>query len=89
MRKLGDPRAELVRRLLEYEQIKLAAYDLNALPQLDRDYVRTQIFIEQSLVPPGRTSTGRPAAAWPTDEARQADRSTTRSAARNCRCAST
>jgi segregation and condensation protein A len=47
----GDPRAELVRRLLEYEQIKLAAYDLNALPQLDRDFVRTQIFIEQSLVP--------------------------------------
>jgi segregation and condensation protein A len=46
-----DPRAELVRRLLEYEQIKLAAYDLNALPQVDRDYVRTQSFIEQSLVP--------------------------------------
>jgi segregation and condensation protein A len=47
----GDPRAELVRRLLEYEQIKLAAYDLNTLPQVGRDFVRTQIFIEQSLVP--------------------------------------
>jgi len=47
----GDPRAELVRRLLDYEQIKLAAYDLNALPQLERDFVRPQIFIEQSLVP--------------------------------------
>jgi segregation and condensation protein A len=47
----GDPRAELVRRLLEYEQIKLAAYDLNAVPQVDRDFVRTQVFIEQSLVP--------------------------------------
>jgi segregation and condensation protein A len=46
-----DPRAELVRRLLEYEQIKLAAYDLNTIPQLDRDFVRTEIFIEQSLVP--------------------------------------
>ena len=46
-----DPRAELVRRLLEYEQIKLAAYDLNAVPQVDRDFVRTEIFIEQSLVP--------------------------------------
>ena len=46
-----DPRAELVRRLLEYEQIKLAAYDLNTVPQVDRDFVRTQIFIEQSLVP--------------------------------------
>ena len=47
----GDPRAELVRRLLEYEQIKLAAYDLNAIPQLDRDFVRPQLFVEQSLVP--------------------------------------
>jgi segregation and condensation protein A len=48
---LDDPRAELVRRLLEYEQIKLAAVDINRIPQLDRDFVRTQIFIEQSLVP--------------------------------------
>src|SRR5471032_1289068 len=47
----GDPRAELVRRLLEYEQIKLAAYDLNTIPQFERDFVRTQIFIEQSLTP--------------------------------------
>ena len=45
-----DPRAELVRRLLEYEQIKLAAYELNTLPQLGRDFVRTQIYIEQSIV---------------------------------------
>lgn len=48
---LDDPRAELVRRLLEYEQIKLAAVDINRIPQLDRDFVRTQIFIEQSLIP--------------------------------------
>ncbi|GAA4034003.1 ScpA family protein [Actimicrobium antarcticum] len=46
----GDPRAELVRRLLEYEQMKLAARELDAVPQLGRDYVRTQIYIEQSLV---------------------------------------
>lgn len=46
----GDPRAELVRRLLEYEQMKLAAYQIDTLPQLGRDYVRTQIFIEQSMV---------------------------------------
>ncbi|MGV3741928.1 MAG: segregation and condensation protein A [Burkholderiaceae bacterium] len=45
-----DPRAELVRRLLEYEQMKLAAYQLDALPQVGRDYVRTQIYIEQSVV---------------------------------------
>ena len=32
-----DPRAELVRRLLEYEQMKLAARHLNDLPQLGRD----------------------------------------------------
>ena len=46
----GDPRAELVRRLLEYEQMKLAAYQIDTLPQLGRDYVRTQVFIEQSMV---------------------------------------
>ena len=45
-----DPRAELVRRLLEYEQIKLAAQELDALPQVGRDYVRTQIYIEQNTV---------------------------------------
>jgi segregation and condensation protein A len=46
-----DPRAELVRRLLEYEQMKLAAARLNALPQSGRDYLKASIFIEQSLQP--------------------------------------
>ena len=46
-----DPRAELVRRLLEYEQMKLAAARLNALPQLGRDFLRAQVYIEQSLAP--------------------------------------
>nr|WP_249937351.1 ScpA family protein [Roseateles sp. DAIF2] len=46
-----DPRAELVRRLLEYEQIKLAALKLDALPVLGRDFLRAQIYIEQSLTP--------------------------------------
>jgi segregation and condensation protein A len=45
-----DPRAELVRRLLEYEQMKLAAQQLDTVPQLGRDYVRAQIFIEQDVV---------------------------------------
>lgn len=45
-----DPRAELVRRLLEYEQIKLASADLNALPQLGRDFLCTQVVIEQNTV---------------------------------------
>ena len=46
-----DPRAELVRRLLEYEQMKLAAARLEALPQLGRDFLRAQVAIEQSLEP--------------------------------------
>ncbi len=46
----SDPRAELVRRLLEYEQMKLAAQQIDAVPQLGRDYVRTQVYIEQSIV---------------------------------------
>lgn len=46
-----DPRAELVRRLLEYEQMKLAAQRLNDTPQLGRDFLRAQVHIEQSLAP--------------------------------------
>lgn len=34
----GDPRAELVRRLLEYEQMKLASQRLNEMPQAGRDF---------------------------------------------------
>ena len=47
----GDPRAELVRRLLDYEQIMVAAPDLNAVPLLERDFVRPQLFVEQSNLP--------------------------------------
>ena len=46
-----DPRAELVRRLVEYEQIKLGAAKLDAMPMLGRDFLRAQIHIEQSLAP--------------------------------------
>jgi segregation and condensation protein A len=46
-----DPRADLVRRLVEYEQIKLAAARLDALPLVGRDFLRAQVHIEQSLVP--------------------------------------
>jgi len=46
-----DPRAELVRRLLEYEQMKLAAAKLDALPVIGRDFLRAQVTIEQSLKP--------------------------------------
>jgi segregation and condensation protein A len=43
-----DPRAELVRRLAEYEQFKRAAQDLDALPRLERDCLETR-----AAVPPG------------------------------------
>jgi segregation and condensation protein A len=43
-----DPRAELVRRLLEYEQMKLAAQRLDHLPQLGRDFLRAEVYVEQS-----------------------------------------
>ena len=44
-----DPRAELVRRLLEYEQMKLAAARIDALPVMGRDFLRAQVTVEQSL----------------------------------------
>ena len=46
-----DPRAELVRRLLEYEQMKLAAARLDRLPVIGRDFLRAQVHIEQGLKP--------------------------------------
>ena len=46
-----DPRAELVRRLLEYEQMKLAASRLDALPVLGRDFLRAEVFVEQAIKP--------------------------------------
>ena len=46
-----DPRAELVRRLLEYERIKLAAARLDALPVVGRDFLRARVAIEQSIAP--------------------------------------
>tara|TARA_B100000686_G_scaffold352052_1_gene452703 strand:- start:933 stop:1748 length:816 start_codon:yes stop_codon:yes gene_type:complete len=45
-----DPRAELVRRLLEYEQIKLAANRLNEIPQAERDFTLIQVLIKQVAV---------------------------------------
>ena len=38
-----DPRAELVRRLQEYERFKKAAEDLDALPRLERDVVMVEV----------------------------------------------
>ncbi|MCU0840993.1 MAG: segregation/condensation protein A, partial [Thiobacillaceae bacterium] len=45
-----DPRAELVRRLLEYEQMKLAGRNLDAWPQLGRDYQPVSVWVEKLAV---------------------------------------
>jgi len=42
----ADPRAELVRRLLEYEQMKIAAQRVNELPQAGRDYSLVEVLVE-------------------------------------------
>ena len=44
-----DPRAELVRRLMEYERMKKAAMDLGELPVAGRDFSVVEVYIEQSL----------------------------------------
>jgi segregation and condensation protein A len=50
-----DPRAELVRRLQEYERFKQAAEDLDTLPRVDRD-----IFIAEASAPAMDASTVQP-----------------------------
>lgn len=42
-----DPRAELIRRLQEYEQIKKAAEDLDSLPRLERDYFEVSVQVPE------------------------------------------
>ncbi len=44
-----DPRAELVRRLLEYERMKLAALRIDALPQANRDYQWVSVWISDQV----------------------------------------
>jgi segregation and condensation protein A len=44
-----DPRAELVRRLIEYEQMKLASAKLDALPQAERDFDWVEVWVERSM----------------------------------------
>ena len=44
-----DPRAELVRRLLEYERMKLAAQRMNELPQSGRDFSLVQVLFDQAV----------------------------------------
>lgn len=43
-----DPRAELIRRLQEYEQIKIAAEKLDELPRVDRDIKPIQLIAAEA-----------------------------------------
>jgi segregation and condensation protein A len=44
-----DPRAELVRKLLEYEQMKLAALKLDRLPQLGREFLLVEVWMNTEV----------------------------------------
>jgi segregation and condensation protein A len=44
-----DPRAELVRRLLAYEQMKRAAHNLDELPQAGRDFQLVQVWVDKAV----------------------------------------
>jgi len=46
----SDPRAELVRRLQEYERFKQAAEDLDELPRAGRDFTLTEAGVENKSV---------------------------------------
>ena len=60
-----DPRAELVRRLMEYEAIKLAAQKLDELPQVGVDLMVASAYFEQIVqVQPPQVSLEDLMAAW-------------------------
>src|SRR6187551_3499058 len=44
-----DPRAELVRRLLEYERMKKAAQQLGEVPVAGRDFSLVEVYLEQAV----------------------------------------
>jgi segregation and condensation protein A len=46
----ADPRAELVRRLQEYERFKKAAEDIDTMPRLDRDLAVASAFVSDRNV---------------------------------------
>ena len=46
----GDPRAELVRRLQEYERFRKVAEDIDALPRLERDFAVATIQVSDKNV---------------------------------------
>ncbi|MBS0589493.1 MAG: segregation/condensation protein A [Proteobacteria bacterium] len=46
----GDPRADLVRRLQEYERFKKASEDIEALPRADRDFAVAHAYMPDKSV---------------------------------------
>lgn len=46
----ADPRAELVRRLQEYERFKKAAADLDELPRMEREWHRVVVDFERDMI---------------------------------------
>jgi segregation and condensation protein A len=46
----ADPRAELVRRLQEYERFKKAAEDIDAMPRQERDFAPAHILVDDRNV---------------------------------------
>jgi segregation and condensation protein A len=45
-----DPRAELVRRLVEYERIKMAAVHIDDIPRIGRDFLRAVVALDPTVV---------------------------------------
>jgi segregation and condensation protein A len=45
----ADPRAELIRRLQEYERFKQAAEDIDGLPRVDRDFFVAKVYLEKQV----------------------------------------
>ncbi len=46
---VDDPRAELARRLLEYERIKVGALQIDQTPQIGRDFFMSNVLIDQPI----------------------------------------
>jgi segregation and condensation protein A len=59
-----DPRAELVRRLLEYEQMKLAGQTLDSLPQAGREFDTVSVFLPAAAKRMPSVHAEELAAAW-------------------------
>ena len=59
-----DPRAELVRRLLEYEQMKRAGQNIDALPQAGRDFDTVSVFLPSAAKRLPMVHAEELAAAW-------------------------